>query len=1423
MYSVEDLLISHGYKLPKTASSSNENRYADCHHEIVENRSGHGTANGYETDTGAYFYSRQAPAKGYFSDNECRESNQRRKAGSGNQGDTQPLGDFLTSNTGPCDGPRGMYSAQPRTQRDVAYWRRRGQDFSVLLDYTDRGEKRGSSFAKPEGTRRAHELPAKEGRNDREWWEESAVLKERSKVQEKWRMAGDRKWQSLGTEEWRPAVGIGRQLSDGDNDKWAQDQRGMKAELGAGHPKAKGKSQSLPRVLSPESLQYVDMPLSSQDVFSSQRMNGKCSDGPYSKYHEEVAGREPWTEKCRAGGHPALLPKPRFSRPLKPPSYEAHQQTRGSSEMIAGDQESRSKDKVSYFCKSAESRQDFLPYEPPGSNTEPPVYIPPPSYKKPQQQKGSQKNINEVSDYKFKREVQQVPERKDAGKCFSRQTGNSWIEYQKDRNVPGRKQMYPGYIDDHLGCIQYIPFDDPRVKHIQGDLCGNSLTDSDKIKNISKRIPKVLEQSSHDSAFSPPEGLFFDMDTSKRSFHEHDSGSNSGLHKESGNSMDQSCVKYEQERSNAIYQNRTARQMPNMDQGFSESVTKVKKFEPGSEADNKRNTKKRLNETIFCLVSVPVHLQPNGDRSDQNNNEKDLSHVESSIDKSIGNLQNQSLLSTSSTDLELQALTGGMMNDKSLKKPQQRKDTDDTKSQQPNRHKELKYSGSWPGDQYRDQETQTSFPEASKGAPQGSPNNQAQIHSSPASESTIEVNLSHGYGYPMKGQMHLNPSSNSAFSRTTSFSNQVKSTALQVPPSGNLDEKTYIAAKKSESKPVASNGKEAFGQFLLKPVSRRPWDAIEELETFNKELQEQIGKRASVDKSIDELDVAYRDILDLNTASANTEHTKSQVCDHKNGTSILEAPRCKPSSWKNMLESRSAATETDFGDVSAFSRLSKKTVSFSKPSKEEVSMLPQNSPSDCRVVNQGNLLSKEFLHRDVSIPSCISSAEAPRFARQMKQDASTHTNPPSYEDICYSLQLSREAMGTNRAPKQDDFKPVESKFASFNAVSQTSVKITGLKKQEGVPLKTEPDRRIKKEHLVPKRSEDKSSSISSQSDRFQGDEGLHCKVTRKSWEGRDMNGGSFVIDDDAESAGWMKQFSLAETQLPTNKKAESEQSEDLSNLFEVKKAEGIPENESIEQRAARILGIDVPTECLCVAEQKGAKQGTEDQVTTGNRSLMKAMFSEEGLERSAGGKILCLKGKHEELSPHSRVLKRQQQENGLANSRRENSSCCTLEKNSVENNLKIFLRSHDMSSEKPLVTNAEENMVQASSCDKKGRVASRMIEALQDKLASSPSRTVMERIIRMKEVDSVSRMRRLSIKSSDSGDEAESEKSAKQPEEVEELFTFTTRQEARNGAVAKREITLSQERHVSLKGSEPQDDEVSPPSDSYDPSRVERV
>lgn len=120
MYSVEDLLISHGYKLPRSGPASSsapyDNRNTDCRRDNVENRpsggggalNGFGTAEGggdsrAETGTGAYRPAQSVKAypENNNNINEGPERIQRRlEVPVGFLGDLQPLGDSLATDSG---------------------------------------------------------------------------------------------------------------------------------------------------------------------------------------------------------------------------------------------------------------------------------------------------------------------------------------------------------------------------------------------------------------------------------------------------------------------------------------------------------------------------------------------------------------------------------------------------------------------------------------------------------------------------------------------------------------------------------------------------------------------------------------------------------------------------------------------------------------------------------------------------------------------------------------------------------------------------------------------------------------------------------------------------------------------------------------------------------------------------------------------------------------------------------------------------------------------------------------------------------------------------------------------------------------------------------------------------------------------------
>ncbi|KAJ8396109.1 hypothetical protein AAFF_G00021820 [Aldrovandia affinis] len=105
----------------------------------------------------------------------------------------------------------------------------------------------------------------------------------------------------------------------------------------------------------------------------------------------------------------------------------------------------------------------------------------------------------------------------------------------------------------------------------------------------------------------------------------------------------------------------------------------------------------------------------------------------------------------------------------------------------------------------------------------------------------------------------------------------------------------------------------------------------------------------------------------------------------------------------------------------------------------------------------------------------------------------------------------------------------------------------------------------------------------------------------------------------------------------------------------------------------------------------------------------------------------------------------------------------------------------------------------------------------------------------MREVDSMSRMRRLSARSSDSGGEEAEDggayRSLPQPEPQDRRLslplslplTLPTHHEPRNSTVAKREITLPLGFCGPSNRTLLQDEGTLSLSDHYDPSRVERV
>lgn len=313
-----------------------------------------------------------------------------------------------------CDGTRGPQSQS----KDVSYWRRRGQDFTVLLDYADFREPHGGgqgAYGRPEGSQQARgqELSAEERQRvaqERQRWaaqaqaqaqaqeqvQAQARSREREAALHQWRMVAERKCQSLGTDEWRPAVSFGRQLSQSEGERWAQEQQRLHARTPEGmvvHPRTKAKSQSLPRMLQPESLQYVDIASSGQELY--RRINGH----PLSHHDLYRAPRCPENGRPASANQLSMTPKPRFTRPPRPPSYEMHQQIRGSCEVLSGRDSviSMSRDRTPIpISRTVDPQLDYF-----AQDSGPPGYIPPPSYKRAPIMGGGRRGYGEIAvDYR---------------------------------------------------------------------------------------------------------------------------------------------------------------------------------------------------------------------------------------------------------------------------------------------------------------------------------------------------------------------------------------------------------------------------------------------------------------------------------------------------------------------------------------------------------------------------------------------------------------------------------------------------------------------------------------------------------------------------------------------------------------------------------------------------------------------------------------------------------------------------------------------------------------------------------------------------------------------------------------------------------------------------------------------------------------
>ncbi|KAI4902370.1 hypothetical protein NFI96_025870, partial [Prochilodus magdalenae] len=1253
MYSVEDLLISHGYKVssnnnvpPSHSPSSQHTTYdqrpptrSNSRCEIGEKRTGRGTVNGYKADC---VYGgggvRQTSLRGGPSDTENRDRKQRtEEEDNGNLGDGQSPGDSLTTDSGFHESHKGMYS-QPRSERDVSYWRRRGQDFNVLLDYTDFREPHGKESGVPvkaEGMQRRPEsaLSTEEHRRERQRRAESARARERELALYQWRIAAERKYQSLGTEEWRPAVGMGRQTSESEGERWAQEQRRPRTAEGAVPPRTKAKSQSLPRIVMPsDSVQLLSTLSPGQDPYGSYRINGHQIRESHGRNLGEGESRERWTDNGRSGVQSAPPSKPRFSRPLRPPSYEVHQQMRGSSEMLSGDFMPHARDRTPLPF----TRQEYFAQEPGGSGMEPPGYIPPPSYRRqPAIRGGHMTYANSMGNYQYRGDpYMQGPAMAEVQEWFMRQTGMSWPDHHRDgrRSMPCRRQAYPAYSEERMGNVQYIPFDDPRVRHISGGgIDGNSLTDADKIRNIRKEIPiiSLSEKTPDDSGFMLTEKTYSSTEPSKSNISDcvNEAATHKDVSKDLKSVSDENSNRYlSGNKCSDPLQTRTSQQS-------CETVTQVKKFEAQTAAENKKN-KKKMKETMFCLVSVPINVMASKGTADPNNNEKVPSPMVAPLENTLTQPNDQES-STISISNEPQIQPSSFTAVKNSKRAPLKKEIVDVWSLQASADKELCYAGSWPGDQYKNQETQTGSPEVSRSVNSPSSHTQA-TYEPPSSDTTTDSGVgtecNATFGYPMKGQKNLNLSNNSAFSRMRACSSSVAKSPAQpltspTPPSPDHQP----SLRKSAPKARAPAGQEAFGQFLLKPVNRRPWDAIGELESFNKELQDHNSKhQPTIDQTLEDLDEALQNIIEVTNTCTEVIQPGMVPQDLKRDQSYTEQ------SPEQLLKEDNLNIRLDLesrGKTDADQEYREVRSAFSRP-KGRISNSDIAQRQDMPVQSDTSFVSYEFLQRmrgdptgqrlDIPVPkesllkdvgltvyTAIPDTVTSGSPTGLSPESPMLTSPSDNSETCEALHITSSDSGGDRSRNSPEFIVDQSLDTQTCITAEFDLEKEVLSRSKGAVTKQ------RSPHIHVARS---------QHFRFKA---------------------NYAEDDDdgySDYLSWSNEKTLADEHLETllsQEKANSMPTEDLSNLYQVQCAQGIPVHESIEQRAARILGIAVPVEALVVSQNDG-KQNEGNAIGTNQ-----AVFAIQTGEISPPEDTQHVNREYEEVietSVHSSDLKMEKQD-----------------------------------------------------------------------------------------------------------------------------------------------------------------------------------
>lgn len=1236
MFSVEDLLVSHGYKVSKSTLASYQHRTDGYQHEATDSRSGNGILNGFQLDS-ELVAANPTQTKGLFSDHEKNCVNKRRQiSAAGYPRSNQPSDSCHTSEAGVLDRLHSERPCWARTDKDIQYWRRRGQDFSVLFKHGENGAADKPALSiNVDGKKRCNV-------------EDKSAKECHSTVTE--HVEKTRKKVTVGVKT------VEQQTSDSSWEK-LEDIVSLNPERGPFVCPSKQKIQFVPKGSSPEGPCHMAITSSSGD--------NSCVKENKNQEKDNYIVNQDCSKSC--------FSKPKYSRPSKPPSYEVHQQTWGAVE-VGENKDNQQKDEHHSSPKVVDAPQESCAHD---SGMEPPNYIPPPSYKSPPLLHAANKPFKKVprpSDcvqQNISAEKTSTSDKKNI--CF---LGN---------NGPFTKPASHRHSENCKHSIQYIPFDDPRIKHIAKEAEKHNHSKKHSSTNDPSRGENVnqdcnLHKREQDSAFINPKHLGHHH--VKREGIKHKQWLHISI-------PDQMCCPLPENRDGA-----TACSLPEDSEpthklslkkthsdSVCETVTKVKKFEPESFVFSKKSSKRKLNETIFCLVSIPVKSDSSPSDICKNNKRlMDNTDRMNMLKHSNAGLPEQRLLSASSSDLELQTLTGNLNNNTELLKQAQFKTEENKQANdlKPGelQHRELTYSGSWPGDQYKDQQTQTVLSDIQiyNGTKEST---QSQIV---PPTGLIDGRPSAPSVFGIKGQVGFAPSSNSAFSRTSLLMTQIPRTEqTREFPIVNVDGKgKMVKSDKNEVEEDHScNKKEVFGQFLLKPVNRRPWDAIRELESLNKEFQEPESSASDGEKNVVK---EQSKVIPMDTSSTRTALRREMLNNSRHIIEVEEVP---------MFEA-----------------------------------LQHKSENWCR-----EKLTYDICERSPEI--CKSSQ-----AKEAK-------NQPGQKQV--EIEKSREVISTSA--------PLNTKTDQEHLEESHPNKILSPKKQH------------LSDALIHHFKEDKTCfdhtffdvvKVSSAKFGQIGDNMLR-KLSLA-----DRNHGRSVPDLSKHFSGTSQN----------------------GDFFEEHNFLDIPENESLHERAARILGIEV-TEDSLVSNGSSEAQSPEN-VTCGSGAQQEKNASRKVSEFSFS------------TSEAARIFK--------------SVLHLPVDKEKAVEKLKNKHQDQGLSLVCPSVSEQNETNI-IRSAEKRLRSTSKMIETLQGKLASTPIRTAVDRLARMKEVDSVSRMRRLSIKSTDSGDELDEEK------QLHGTQDGRTRKFSM-GSIYKRVISLDESLLITPKGKDKLDLSC---ADVYDPARVERV